>query len=505
MRAVLDLPLLVVLIGIGAAAMLVPAAHAAALGDWRIARTFLQAGVLSLVLAALLGLATQASAPRRVARSQLVSLAGAYVVLPVLLAVPFHEAVRTTSFLNAWFEMVSCLTTTGMTVFDDHARLQSTLHLWRGLVGWMGGFFVWVVAIAVLAPMNLGGFEVGSADPVGQGAAPGAPGFRRGEAGGRIAATAAAFLPVYGGLTAALWLCLILAGSTPTTALIHAMATLSTSGISPVGGLSGAGTGLAAEIAVAAFMVFALSRNTWMGLGRRDQAERLRADRELRLGVAIVGGLTLFLFLRHWLGAADVGEETSVALGLRALWGSLFTVLSFLTTTGFVSADWAEARSWSGLTTPGVLLMGLAIFGGGVATTAGGVKLLRIWALYTHAAREMERLVHPSSVGGAGPEARRLRRSGAEIAWVFFMLFAISLSIVTAGLGAVGLDFDKALVLAVAALSTTGPLAMVGLEAPVVVIAQPEGAKAILMAAMVLGRLETLALLALFNPDFWRS
>ena len=77
-------------------------------------------------------------------------------------------------------------------------------------------------------------------------------------------------------------------------------------------------------------------------------------------------------------------------------------------------------------------MLGLAMFGGGVATTAGGVKLLRVFALFKHGQREMERLVQPSSIGGAGQLARRFRRQGAFIAWIFFMLFAISIAAVTA-------------------------------------------------------------------------
>ena len=96
----------------------------------------------------------------------------------------------------------------------------------------------------------------------------------------------------------------------------------------------------------------------------------------------------------------------------RALWGGLFTVLSFLTTTGFESEQWLAASDWSRLESPGLILMGLALLGGGVATTAGGVKLLRVYALMRHGERELDRLVHPSSVGGSGQTARRIRRQG---------------------------------------------------------------------------------------------
>lgn len=506
MRRLFDLPLLVVLIAFTAASMMVPALHAAAIDDLKVARVFFYGCLLFLFLSLVLALAAHGRRPRRPARTQLIALLGAYVILPVMMAVPFYEALEGTRFLNAWFEMVSCLTTTGATVYDNPGRLPPTLHLWRGLVGWQGGFFIWLVAAALLAPMNLGGFEVGSADGAGQGAAvAGAVGFRPRESGDRLILTARALLPVYVGLTILLWLILFLAGAEPMPALVHAMATLSTSGISATGGLGGAGAGLGGELAIALFLVFALSRTTFTNVMSPDLAGRLRADHELRLGLAIVAVVPLLLFLRHWLGAAETGGEGALLLALKALWGGVFTVLSFLTTTGFVSVDWAEARGWSGLHTPGVLLMGLAVLGGGVATTAGGVKLLRVWALFTHSSREIERLVHPSSIGGAGQTARRLRREGAEIAWIFFMLFALSIALVSSALALLGLDFETAMVLAVAALSTTGPLTQIAAEAPINLPALSDGAKAIVMVTMVLGRLETLALIALFNPEFWRS
>ncbi|MCX7646549.1 MAG: TrkH family potassium uptake protein [Rhodobacteraceae bacterium] len=501
-----ELPLIVVLIGIGALAMLVPVLHGVATGAERIARAFFYAALLTGLLAILLGLATRSASQRRPARTQLASLLAFYVILPAIFAVPFREALGATTFLNAWFEMVSCLTTTGATVYDDPGRLAPTLHLWRATVGWLGGLFVWVVAVAVLAPMNLGGFEVGSTGAAGQGAAAGgAVGFRPRETSERLARALRSLGPVYLGLTVMLWLLLIVAGGSATPSLIVAMATLSTSGITVHGGLAAAGAGIAGELAVAAFLVFALSRATFSAIGQPGALSALRTDSELRLGLLIVGAVPAVLFLRHWLGAAGGGEEADLGLALRALWGALFTVLSFLTTTGFVSVDWADARGWSGLSTPGILLAGLAVFGGGVGTTAGGVKLLRVWALYTQAAREMEKLVHPSSVGGSGQAARRLRRQGAEIAWIFFMLFAISIALVSAALGLAGLDFEEAMILSVAALSTTGPLAAVGLEESLSLATLWPEAKAILMAAMVLGRLETLALIALLNPDFWRA
>ena len=183
----------------------------------------------------------------------------------------------------------------------------------------------------------------------------------------------------------------------------------------------------------------------------------------------------------------------------------MFTVMSFLTTTGFTSVSWGEAQAWSGLATPGLILMGLCLTGGGVATTAGGVKLLRVFALYRNGKREMERLVHPSSVSGADPMAKRLQKNGAFIAWIFFMLFALSLALVTILLAAAGVGFEDAIVIAISSLSTTGPLLEVGSETPIRLIELSGFAKVIFGAAMIIGRLETLAIIALLTSDLWRG
>ncbi len=157
------------------------------------------------------------------------------------------------------------------------------------------------------------------------------------------------------------------------------------------------------------------------------------------------------------------------------------------------------------------------MMGGGVATTAGGVKLLRIYALARHGERELERIVHPSSVSGGGRMARRLRREGAYLAFIFFMLFATSIAVTVALVSIQRVEFDAATILSIAALTNTGPLAgsiplTPTFEGTAGVAGAPWGGwaglsvftKAVLAGAMVVGRIETLAILALFSPEFWR-
>ncbi len=501
LRRLTSLPFFVLLMGIGSVAMLVPSGHAFGRSDFLTSRVFLYGAITGSVLTLLIGIATRGYHPKSVPRSQLTALFAAFSLLPLLFAVPFYESLRTITFLDAWFEMVSSFTTTGATLFDNPNRLNPSLHLWRSLVGWLGGLLVWVMAVSILAPMNLGGFEVRTGQVGGSASGQFTQISRIDDPSERLARFGFRLAPIYAGLTGLLWLALMLAGDEPLVALCHAMGVLSTSGISPVGGLQNGGAGFGGEIVVFAFMFFAVSRLTFGRGLLGDDRGRLWNDPEIQIALVFLALVSVILSLRHVWAAAD----HDLVQGLAAFWGGLFTVLSFITTTGFESAHWLGASDWSGLDSPGLVLVGLALIGGGVATTAGGVKLLRIYALYKHGRRELERLVHPSSVGGAGAEARRIRRQGAYIAWIFFMLFAMSILVVMLLLSLTGVQFETAMVLSVAALSTTGPLAQVAAESPISYAGIPESAQFVLALTMVLGRLETLALIALFNPAFWRS
>lgn len=500
-----NMSLFLQLTGIAGVSMFVPAIYALSLEDFHSSRSFLYAGVLTIFAVVLIGIATAERERKQSIRLQryLLALLGAFTLLPALLAFPFYEALRTTSFVNAYLEMVSSLTTTGLILFDDPNRLPPTLHLWRAQVGWMGGLIMWIAAVAVFSPLSLGGFEVSARSDFGQfnddatrlGQLDPARRWRR---------TAAYLTPVYAGLTLVLWVMLVMIGEESLTALTHAMSVLATSGISAVGGVQNGQIGLGGEVLIFLFLFFALSRQTFatdLGATRR---EGLLDDPEFRFAILLLLLVPTLLFMRHWIGAIDVNEDENIFAGLRAAWGAVFTVLSFLSTTGFESAEWGTAQSWSGLGTSGLVLMGLAMIGGGVATTAGGVKLLRVYALYLQGLREMERLVHPSSVSGAGGRTRRIRRQGAIIAWVFFMLFALSLTGITLVLTGLGIPFEDALVLAISTLSTTGPLAHAAVAVPIEILAEGAGVKLVLCVSMVLGRLETLAIIALLSPSLWR-
>lgn len=512
-------PLLVVLLALVGGFALVPAGHAFLQHEAGVARAFLYSAVVILVLALMLALAT-ANRPRpEPGRGQLAAVAGAYLLLPLAMALPLRLALPGSGWGDAWFEMLSAFTTTGASVYPP-AGLAPSLHLWRALVGWLGGFFILLVAGAILAPMNLGGAEVGTGRPAGQmrrgpgSQMPGSQdsasrgtGPRQGGAdgGARLLREARRLLPAYLALTGILWIALTAVGEAGLNALVLAMGTLSTSGVeaAPLG--PDASSGLRGEILLVLFMCLAFSRRLMpTGRGGAAGAPALWRDPELRLAAALIAAVVLALLSRHLLVEAEAHVAGSLGDLVRAFWGAVFTAASFLSTTGYESGWWDAARDWAGLKAPGLMLLGLAMIGGGVGTAAGGVKLLRVSALLLQGRRELERIVHPSSVAGGGALRRRLVREGAYMAWVLMMLFAISVAGLMVLLTLAGLDFETALVTGIAALTTTGSLADVAATAPVSYAALPAVAKAILGAAMIMGRLEILALIALAAPATWQ-
>jgi trk system potassium uptake protein TrkH len=491
-----ELPLLVVLLGLTAAIALVPAIYALGADDLEHARDFLYSALILFTLTVMLGIATAAYSPRDPARSHLAALVLAYAVLPFALALPLVEALPDTTLTNAWFEMISSFTTTGASVYPPE-RLADPVHLWRATVGWFGGFLTILAAYAILAPLNLGGSEVSSGRVPGRGSSGTAQIARTADPAQRLTRFALMLFPVYASLTFVLWCALLVLGEAGISALIHAMGTLSTSGITGQLPFAASQAGWLGEALVFLCFAFAITRRALPGVRLAENRRPLLQDPELRLAALILLAVTLLLFLRHWFVA---GQSDANASALPSFWGMLFTAASFLTTTGYVSADWQTATAWSGIGTSGLVLLGLAVVGGGTATAAGGVKLLRVYALLRHGERELDKIIHPNSIGRGGVEARRLRREGAQFAWVFFMLFATSIALVMGLLVLAGIEFEAAMVLAIASLTTTGQLADLGTTNPILYGDLTSPVKVILGLAMVVGRLETLALLALILP-----
>ncbi|MEO0819715.1 MAG: potassium transporter TrkG [Pseudomonadota bacterium] len=512
MAAPRQTPLFAPALGVVAAAMAVPMLYALLAGDERVARAFFYAGAFTGFVAAIMGAALAGRRRLSGAQSELVSLLIGWAVLPVFAAIPLALLTPQLGLVGAWFEMVAAFTTTGGTGYADPARVLPAIHLWRGIVAWLGGLLTLTAAYVVLAPRRLGGFEVLTPSERSDGGdrQGGLAGARLVELGAetpaldmRLRRALRTILPVYGGLTATLILLFGAFGDVSLTGVVHALGIVSTSGVSADSGGFAASGVLGIEIVAAVFLVLAASRLLYGGATRVGRQMKPLADPELRLMALIVGLSTLALFARHWFSALTLeGEEAPVEV-LSVIWGLVFTTLSYLTTTGYESAAWESARAWAGLENPALILLGLCAIGGGAATTAGGLKLIRAATLYRHGMVEIDHLIEPLAVRGSGASGRGRLQEGAFIAWAFIMLYTVAIFATSLGLTLTGLNFETAQIAAIAAVSNTGPA--FGAVAPghADFSLLDSAQRAVVAAGMILGRVETLAVIAIMRPNAW--
>ena len=220
------------------------------------------------------------------------------------------------------------------------------------------------------------------------------------------------------------------------------MATLSTSAVSPVGGIAGAQSGRLGELAIALFLLPAVSHRGFSFEARRRAGPRL-SDPQIQLMLITVLGVTAVLFLRSFVGAAEIDRQDNLLAAMRAVWGSVFTVLSFLTTTGFVSEDWQRHAA----------LVRPARARHHPPRRRGDGRRHRhhrrrdqapapLRALPPRAARDGQARP-PESVGRRGQGDALISRGGARIAFIFLMLTLIALALVMLALAATGLSFQR--------------------------------------------------------------
>jgi trk system potassium uptake protein len=155
--------------------------------------------------------------------------------------------------------------------------------------------------------MNLGGFEVRSSGGIGQGAAAITQISRVADAGERLRRFAGQLLPIYAGLTGVLWGALVIAGEVRRSWRSATPCRRSRPAASPPSaGSKGAGSGAGGEVVILLFLVFALSRVTYVREERPDGWRSIPRDAELRMAAGIIGSVGGLLFLRHWFGAFDL-------------------------------------------------------------------------------------------------------------------------------------------------------------------------------------------------------
>jgi trk system potassium uptake protein TrkH len=448
-------------------------------GHWGV---FAEAAAVTTAIGALTTLACANGVSKGLTLQQTFILTtGVWLVLPVFGAIPFVLGATDARFVDAFFEAMSGLTTTGSTVFSGLDDLPAGLLLWRGLLQWFGGIGIIVVAMVFLPELRVGGMQIFRSE-----------GFdtfgkilpRAGEIAQRISV-------IYVALTVLCGIAYAMLGLGAFDAMVHAMTTIATGGFANYDG-SFAALGAGVEYAGSLFMLLAALPFVRYVQLLAGSAQPLWRDTQVRAFLATVAVLVLGMavYLTLWVGTAS-------EIALRK---ALFNTVSIVTGTGYASADYMQ---WG--TVAIVTLFFAGLIGGCAGSTSCSIKVFRYQLLFASISTQVRRLYAPHGVFEPRYEGRPVAEDVLSSVMAFFVLFLVTLGVVAILLALTGLDFITSVSGAAAALANIGP----GLGPQI----GPAGnfsvlndtAKWILSAAMLIGRLELMAVFVLFTTTFWRA
>lgn len=404
-----------------------------------------------------------------------------WLTLPVFGAIPFVIGATNAGFVDAFFEAMSGLTTTGSTVFSGLEALPEGLKLWRGILQWLGGVGIIVVAMVFLPELRVGGMQIFRTE-----------GFdTAGKILPRAGEIASNISVIYVSLTVACALAYSSFGMPAFDALTHAMTTVSTGGMANSDASFGA-YGAAVHYTAVVFMILAALPFVRYVQIIAGSAEPLFRDSQIRTFLTLI--TICVLLIASWVWGRD-GDMTELAFR-----EALFNVTSIMSGTGYASADY---MTWG--TFPVVMFFFIGLIGGCAGSTACSAKVFRYQLLVASIKSQIRQIHSPHGLFVPRYAGRPVSEDVLNSVMAFFVAFVLSLGIVAVLLGLTGLDFITSVSGAATAIANVGP----GLGTEIGPAGNFSGlndaAKWILALAMFVGRLEILAVLTIFTVTFWRS
>lgn len=460
-------------------AMLLPAA--VGIGCWRECYPFVVGAGFCLVLSAVLQRMGRGHIGHVQPRALFMATALNWLLLSLSGTLPFLLAGTGTGFVDALFESVSGVTTTGASIYGDIEALPPGLLLWRSLTQWIGGIGIILVAIAVLPSFKGGGMRLFRSE------------FSEWNQldSARIHQIAAHIVGLYLIISLLCLLCYLVFGMSWFEALNHMMATVSTGGFALWNDSFGhyrdshllAVGSCFMLLGACPFLVVAGSlRNRDLGL--------LRDPQVLHLLLMTLASAGLIAAWRWWQGDTEDVQALFVS--------SFFNVVSVATTTGFASADYGLWGSF-----PVMILCFLMFSGGASGSTSGGIKLFRYHLLFIFMRQNIAGALHPQVRTSPQYNGRPVSDDVLLGSLAFFCFVIVALCVSASLLALCGLDPVTSSTGSLSALMNVGP----GFGATIGPVGNygslPDPAKVVLAIDMLLGRLEYLTLVILLTREFW--
>lgn len=459
-----------------------------AMGEFTVASTrngWFKAIGITLAAACTLALAGRSKKKTFFRKEALATIGIGWFLASICGALPYLFLRPETSLIDAFFESVSGLTTTGASVFGNIESFPPSLLLWRSMSQWIGGLGVVVFFVAILSSLGAGARMLYSNEASAQ-----STDIRS----SRIQEGVWRILVLYLALSVACLACLLVAGLEWFDAICHMMTTLSTGGFSTKAASVGAFGNPAVEWVIIVFMFiggvsFLLQLRV---LGGDWRALIQNSEFKAYSTIIVLGSAFIALMLAIEMPGLGAPES--------AIRRATFQVVSIITTTGFSTEDftlWLPAGQ--------VLLLVLMIFGGCAGSTSGGIKVVRILTALKICVKQVERSFRVRVIRPVRVNGRSIPVDEQEGVMTLIVLFAFTAfaGILLLALFEHQLTFAGVISAVISSLFNVGP----GLEevGPVELydfLRTPS--KMLLSILMIMGRLELYAVLALFTPGLWK-
>ena len=431
------------------------------------------------------------------AREGFAVVAFSWILVSFFGGLPFYLSGYIPSLIDCFFETVSGFTTTGATILTDVEALPKGLLFWRSFTHWAGGMGVLVLSLALIPKMGARSIHLMRAE---------SPGPSTDKLVPRVSNNARILYAIYGGLSIAMVVALLLCGLNLYDALVHMFGAAGTGGFGTYGNSIAHWNSATVDVVVGVFMaLFGVNFALYYYLIKRNWRAAL-GNSELRLYWAILLGSTVLIALNimplhrvAYYSTAEGALPTEAPNFLHALRYSFFQVSSIMTTTGYATADFNLWPQFSR-----VLLVVIMVIGASAGSTGGGIKVIRLQLLVKSLVRDIRRTVHPKSVNTIKLDGHTVDESILSGVQGFFFayMFVLLVSMIIVSLD--GFSFETNFTAVVATLSNIGPgLGMVGAVGNYAAFSNVS--KLVLSMCMLIGRLEIFPILMLFESSAWRQ
>lgn len=446
---------------------------------------FLEGTLMTLLLGALMFFPTFRATKKVTRQTGFLLVAITWSVTPAFSAIPLLLYFPSLSFVDAYFEAVSGLTTTGATILSGIDNLPMSINLWRHELNWIAGMGIIIFAVAILPILGIGGMQLYMAE------APGS--VKESDLPPRIAQTAKALWLVYAGITIACIISLKLAGMNWFDAVCHAFAAMSLGGFSTHDASVGFFNSLSIEVVLTIFQLLAaINFATHFVAIRKRSLRPYREDMEMRAFLSLVLSSCVLTAYVLW----DNGTYPDFLTALRH---ATFNLVTIATDCGFASQDFNQ---WP-IFVPMWMLF-LSCLSASSGSTGGGIRMIRTIILLKQTRLELFKFIHPYAVKSLRIGDQIINNNIVTSVTGFIFLYFMCVVILVFILLLTGLDFVSALSAVIACFNNAGPgLNQVG---PATNYASLSDLQTMVCAfAMILGRVQIFSIIILFVPEFWRK